>query len=244
MNARSLRFQSLSLVLLVCATAWADGKLGTATIKGKITVPASQPAVRPIDMAATELCKTANAKPITPQGKRIFADGSLPYAFVYLKSGVEGKYDPPTEPLKLEQKGCMYTPHVAGLFCGQDVLVVNSDNTSHNIHATPSRNAEFNFTQTKPGQQLLTAAQKFKAPEVMVRVKCDVHPWMSAYIGVLPHPFFSVTQQAGAYEIKNVPAGKYKLAVWHEEWSKAPTELDIEVKDGDTIEKNIELPKK
>jgi len=244
MNARSIRVHSFLMVLIACATSWADGKLGTATIKGKITVPATQPAVRPIDMAATDFCRTANAKPITPQGKRIFADGALPYAFVYLKSGVDGKYDPPKEPLTLTQKGCMYTPHVAGVVCGQDVMVVNADATNHNIHAVPSRNAEFNFTQTKPGQQLLTAAQKFKAPEVMVHVRCDVHPWMSAYIGVLPHPFFDVTLQGGTYQIKNVPAGKYKLAVWHEEWSKTPTEFDIEVKDGEAVEKNIELAKK
>lgn len=244
MNGQSQIVRSALVLISLALPAWADGKLGTATIKGKITVPATQPAVRPIDMAATDFCKTANAKPITPQGMRIFSDGSLPYAFVFLKTGVEGKYDPPKEPLKLEQKGCMYTPHVAGLVCGQDVMVVNSDNTNHNIHAVPSRNTEFNFTQTKPGQQLLTAAQKFKAPEVMVRVKCDVHPWMSAYVGVLPHPFFSVTQQGGAYEIKNVPAGKYTLAVWHEEWSKSPTEIEIEIKDGETLVKDIELAKK
>ncbi len=232
-----------SLILLICALpTWADGKLGTATIKGKITVPATQPVVRPIGMAADPVCAAAHTKPVMPQGKIIFSDGSLPYAFVFIKEGIKDKYAPPEKPLKIDQTGCMYSPHVAGMICGQSLQIVNSDAVNHNIHALPTKNNGFNFGQPKKG--MIDNGRTFKNPEVMVQVKCDVHPWMSAYVGVLPHPFFNVTQKGGTYEIKNVPAGKYKLAVWHEEWSTKPTEFDIEVKDGETVVKDIELAKK
>ncbi len=238
---------SLTLALLA-GSALADGKMGTATVKGKISADGKPTPGAPIAMGADKFCLAANPKPVSPQGKLIFADGTLPYAFVYIKSAdgkldLGSKYTPPAEALEIDQSGCMYKPHVAGMVAGQTMKIVNTDDTNHNIHSLPTKNKSFNFSQPKKGMTKdLVSAETFNNPEVMVHIKCDVHPWMSAYIGVLPHPFFDTTKKGGEFTIKNLPAGKYKLAVWHEEW--APQEIDIEVKDGETVEKDVKLAKK
>lgn len=251
MMSRSWKLCSIvaSLSMAVAAgSAFADGKMGTATVKGKISANGKPTPGAPIAMGADKYCADANAKPVTPQGKLVFSDGTLPYAFVYIKSAdgkldLGSKYTPPADAVEIDQQNCMYKPHVTGMVAGQTLKIVNTDNTNHNIHSLPTKNKSFNFSQPKKGMTKdLVSAETFNNPEVMVRVKCDVHPWMSAYIGVLPHPFFATTGKGGEFTIKNLPAGKYKLAVWHEEW--APQEIDIEVKDGETVEKDVTLAKK
>lgn len=213
----------------------AGGPMGTATIKGKAMLSAAKPSMRAIDMGADKACAAMHSKPQYPQGKMVFPDGSIPYAFIYLKDGVTGKYDTPSTPVEIDQQGCMYRPHVFGMIAGQPLLIKNNDDTAHNIHALPKKNAQFNFSQPKKGlENKLEGSKTFTRPEVMVKIKCDVHPWMSAYAGVLSHPFFAVSGKGGEWEIKNVPAGKYTLAIWHEEWGTM--EVPIEVADGATVE--------
>jgi len=245
MNTRcraTLGLTTLALFAVSATSVFADGKMGTATIKGKVSAPDKPANVRPIDMNADKFCAAQHAKPQMPQGKMVFSDGTLPYAFVYLKN-VEGKYDAPTDPLEIDQSGCMYKPHVAGMIAGQKMKIVNSDDTNHNIHSLPTKNSPFNFSQPKKGmEKVLEGGQTFNNPEVMIKIKCDVHPWMSAYVGVLTHPFFAVSGKGGAFEIKNVPAGKYTLVTWHEDFGT--TEQEIEVKDGATTEQDVKLTKK
>jgi plastocyanin len=236
-----------TLVCLICAPALADaakaeGPRGTATIKGKVMLDGEKPAMRPIQMNADQHCQKLHQKPVAPQGKMVFEDGSVPYGFVYLKSGVEGKYKVPADPVELDQEGCMYKPHVFGMIAGQSLKILNNDDTTHNINAQPKRNRGFNFAQAQKGaEKVLTGAETFNRPEVMIEFKCNVHPWMSAYVGVLEHPFFAVSGRGGAFEIPEVPAGKYTLAVWHEEWGALETE--IEVKDGATVEHTFTFKK-
>lgn len=224
--------------------AQADGPKGTATIKGKIVVDGPAPKSMPINFGADAYCQKRHAdKAMAPQGKMVLPGGALPYAFVYIKSGISGKYDIPKDTIEIDQEGCMYKPHVQGMIAGQTIRVVNNDDTNHNIHSMAKRNAQFNFSQPQKGMtKALEGSQTFTKPEVMVHVKCDVHPWMGSYIGVVEHPFFEVTGKEGAFEIKNVPAGKYKLAVWHEEWGTM--EADVDVKDGATVEQNFTFKKK
>jgi hypothetical protein len=141
------------------------------------------------------------------------ASGGVRWAFVYIKKGLEGKtFDVPARPLLLDQVGCLYTPHVTGAIVGQVVNFRNSDPMSHNVHGLPFSNKEFNFGQP-PGS---VNTVKFSTPEIMVKVKCDVHPWMATWIGVLEHPFYAVTDAEGKFEIKNLPPGTYTLGIWHE----------------------------
>ncbi len=133
--------------------------------------------------------------------------------FVYVKSGISGTYPPPAAPAVIDQKGCTYHPHVFGMVAGQSLDILNSDDTLHNIHSLPEKNESFNLGMPVKGMKY---TKKFDKPEVMIHIKCDVHGWMSAYCGVVPHPFFSVTAADGTYAIKNLPAGTYTIEAWHE----------------------------
>lgn len=155
---------------------------------------------------------------------------------VHLKEGVPAKkYDPPSKPAVIDQKGCQYVPHMVVLMEGQELEVRNSDDTNHNIHFLPKKNEEFNKTQPKKDmvdKVKLTAEEPF-------HVKCDVHPWMGATIAVLNHPFFAVTGEDGTFEIKNVPPGKYKVEAWHEDSRFGKQTVDVEVAAGKTVEKDF-----
>src|ERR1019366_8419163 len=145
-------------------------------------------------------------------------NGTLRNVFVYVKSGLEGKtFEPPTEHVTLEQKGCTYHPRVFGMQAKQPLDIVNDDDTLHNIHALPTQSKEFNVGQPNKGMK---TTRTFATPEVMVKLKCDVQPWMAAYVGVLDHPFFSVSGDDGKFTIKNLPAGTYEIVAWHEKYGE------------------------
>ena len=122
-------------------------------------------------------------------------------------------YPAPKTPVVLDQKGCQYMPHVMGIMVGQPYRILNSDGILHNIHTLPKINPAFNRGQPATVKEMTT---KFPKPEEMFQVKCDVHPWMSAYIGVHTHPFFSVTSTDGKFTIAGLDAGTYELTAWHE----------------------------
>ena len=138
----------------------------------------------------------------------------LQNVFVYVKDGLGDRtFTAPTTPIVLDQKGCKYMPHVFGAQVGQPVKIVNSDGTLHNVHAVPKENTEFNFGQPLKGME---STQTFTKAEIMVPFRCDVHGWMAAYGGIVPHPFFAVTKNDGTFEIKGLPAGTYTIETWHE----------------------------
>ena len=163
---------------------------------------------------------------------------ALKWAFVYIKAGIKGDFKPPKKPVVIDQKGCFYKPHVVGVQVGQTLRTLNSDKMMHNVHTLPFLNAERNGS-TVPGGRF---DRLFKNPEVMVKVKCGVHPWMGAWIGVLDHPFFAVTKADGTYEIKGLPSGKYTIAAWHEK--TGTVEKVIEVKASATVDFTLAPPKK
>ena len=131
-----------------------------------------------------------------------------------MKEGLGGGYAAPAESHLLDQQGCQYRPHVSGMMTGQKLVIRNSDPTLHNVHAMPQVNKEFNQGQPFQGMEL---EHVFDQPEVMIRFKCDVHPWMSSYMAVLDHPFFGVSGDDGSFSIAGLPAGDYVLEAWHEE---------------------------
>jgi hypothetical protein len=141
-------------------------------------------------------------------------NGTLRNVFVYVKTGLEGKvFPPPRTPVILDQHGCAYQPRVLGMQARQPLLIRNSDDTLHNVHAMPTRSKEFNVGQPNKGME---TTRTFTTPEVMVKFKCDVHPWMAAYIGVLDHPYFAVTGADGDVRIPELPPGTYEFEAWHE----------------------------
>jgi plastocyanin len=164
-------------------------------------------------LGADPACCALHATLPTRDDLVVDKDGGVRWAFVYVKSGLALKeYAPPKEAVQIEQKGCIYTPHVAGVQVGQAVTFRNADPMLHNVHGLPFTNKEFNFGQSTGAVNPV----KFAFPELPVKVKCDVHPWMATYLCVVDHPYFAVTDAAGKFELPKLPAGTYTLGVWHE----------------------------
>ncbi|MDZ7381319.1 MAG: carboxypeptidase regulatory-like domain-containing protein [candidate division KSB1 bacterium] len=152
------------------------------------------------------------------------ANRTLRHVFVYLAEGVVQKYPPPGSPVVLNQIGCQYQPHVFGIQTGQSLLILNSDDTMHNVHAAAKHNPPFNLGMTRHVKQL---TRTFIRPEVMIPFRCNVHPWMSAYAGVLEHPFFQVTDTTGSYRLGPLPAGAYQVVAWHEKLGRREQRLAL-----------------
>ncbi|MBI2956203.1 MAG: carboxypeptidase regulatory-like domain-containing protein, partial [Acidobacteria bacterium] len=111
--------------------------------------------------------------------------------------------------------------------------VLNSDQTTHNIHPVPSVNREWNRSQP-PGADKLV--EKFAREEVAIPVKCNIHPWMRSYLAVVKHPFFAVTAADGSFEIKGLPPGNYTLAAWHEKYGELTQQVTVAAKETKTVE--------
>ena len=191
----------------------------TGTISGVISYNGTPPAPKKIDTTADPVCGQKSPNLMTDD--TIVKDGKVANTFVYIKEGtVEGgkkigdySWATPTSEVQLDQNGCHYAPHVLGVMVNQKLKITNSDATQHNIHPTPKLNQEWNQTQANGAPPIEKA---FTRSEVLIPVKCNQHPWMKAYIGVLKHPLFSVSSDTGAFEIKGVPAGKYTVVAWRE----------------------------
>ncbi len=188
------------------------------TIMGRIALDGEAPEAQAIQMAADPNCARMHDAPVMTEFVVTDMDGGLQNAFVYIKGGLEGmRFPTPSEPVTLNQQGCIYLPHVFGIQVGQELNILNSDQTLHNIHATPAANQEFNIGQ--PVMNMSTT-RTFDEVEVMVPFKCDVHRWMNSYVGVLDHPYFAVSGMDGSFSIGNVPPGDYTVGVWHERFGE------------------------
>ena len=166
-------------------------------------------------MDADPVCQQQHTSPMYSEEVVVNDNKTLKNVFVYVKEGVKGPFPAPTTPATMTQMGCWYQPHVFGLQVDQPFDIVNADATLHNVNAKPTSNPPFNIAQPVKGMK---STKKFSKPEVMVTFKCNVHPWMHAFAGVLDHPFFSVTGTDGAFAISGLPAGTYTIAAWHEKY--------------------------
>ncbi len=185
---------------------------GSGSIAGKIGFAGTAPAPEKIKVSADPYCQKEHKDGLERKVVDV-TDGGLKDVFVYVKSGIKGTYPPPTEAVELDQKGCMYAPHIVVLQVGQPLKIKNNDETLHNIHPRPNVNQEFNIGQPRKGME---STKTFDKKEVMIPVGCDVHPWMRSYISVLDHPFFAVTDQTRKYAIKGLPAGASAGEAVHE----------------------------
>jgi plastocyanin len=144
------------------------------------------------------------------------ADGGLANAFVDLQ-GTFAAAKAPARPVALDQRGCLYTPRVLGAQVGQTLRITNSDPVLHNVHSLSLAGNAFNMSQPRAG---MIHTVQLKYPDAIMRIKCDVHSWMTAYIGVDPHPYFAVTGVNGTFAITGVPAGRYTIRAWHERYGQ------------------------
>ena len=184
-------------------------------ISGTINFVGDAPEGMVLQMAADPYCLTSHAgTEVVSQRVVVNDNATLRYVFVYVKEGLDQTFTTSADTVELSQEGCMYAPHVLGLQTNQTLSVVNNDDALHNINGQPteSGNVPFNFAQPIKG---MTADRTFASAEI-IPVKCDVHPWMQAFIVVTNHPYFAVSSADGSFTINNLPAGDYVVAAWHE----------------------------
>lgn len=183
------------------------------TVTGTVSYTGEDPD-RELDLAAEPTCVELHDEPV--ETETIVGDdaGHLGNVFVYVKQGLEGEQFPvPQTPVELDQRGCLYAPHVLGMMAGQTLVIKNSDPTLHNVHARPEANREFN--QGQPFQDMKTE-KVFDKPELSIPFKCDVHPWMSATLHVVETPYFAISAADGTFTLDNLPPGDYVLEAVHE----------------------------
>jgi plastocyanin len=236
----------LALVLSVISIGCGGSKTETASqpavvddanagsISGKVAFSGPAPEMKTIDMSATPACASAHSTPQKSEEVIVNPNKTLKYVFVWLKSGVPDKAWPVSStPVSMDQTGCMYEPHVIGAMVNQDVKFANSDSTNHNIHPLPRKNTEWNESEPPKTSDVV---KKFTKEEVMMPVKCNIHPWMRAYIGVVSHPFFAVTGDDGAFKIKGLPPGKYTVEAWHERYGRKEVEITVAAKEDKAVD--------
>jgi plastocyanin len=206
-----------------------------AIVAGKVAFNGRAPAPKVIDMSANPQCeRTHKGQPVTADDIVVNGNGTLRNVFVWVKSGVPASnWSVPSAAVAIDQKACMYTPHVIGVMVGQNITISNADPVNHNIHPIPRTNEEWNDTQS-PGEAPKT--RTFAKQEIMVPVKCNVHPWMRAYLGVVSHPFFAVTGDDGSFTIKGLPPGTYTIEAWHEKFGTLEMQVSVGAKESKAVD--------
>jgi len=226
----------LLAVLLLPGTAAAANVTGTITFAGK------PPALKPLSVEAEPIChKKHGGKPAPNEALVLGAGQGIGNIMVWVSKGLPaGKtYPAPKTAVTLDQQGCVYVPHVMGIMVGQPYRILNSDGILHNIHTLPKINPSFNRGQPATVKEMTTT---FPKPENMFQVKCDVHPWMTAYIGVFTHPFFSVTKPDGKFTISGLEAGTYEITAWHERLGTQTASITVAANDTKTQDFKFAVP--
>lgn len=227
-----------STYLAVALLAGVAHSLSAAEVTGKVTLKGTPKPEVPIPLESTT-CGPAVHTALTTRHYVVAPDKGLANVFVYIKKGAKPTPAPAGSKVLLDQVNCQYEPYVLGVVTGQTLEIRNSDPLMHNVHATPKINKEeFNFAQTTKGQ---VNEKSFDKPEVLVRMMCNVHNWMFAYVGVLDHPYFAVTGKDGTFKIPNLPAGKYTIEAYHMKAGKKEQEITVG-DDKKTVDFELEVP--
>jgi plastocyanin len=206
-----------------------------ATVTGKVSFAGTKPTPRKIRMDADKYCASEHSGGSVEVEEVVANDnGTLSNVLVYVKEGLGDRSFPvPTDAVTLDQKGCVYKPHVISVMANQPIEISNSDNTNHNIHPLPKNNPEWNESQ---GPKSEKKVKTFAREEVAIGVKCNIHPWMKSYIAVLKHPFHAVTGSDGSFELKGLPPGNYTITAWHEKFGPKDQQVTLAAKDSKAVD--------
>ena len=203
------------------------------SVSGTVTLDGKAPALKPINMSAEPYCLKAHSSPVVPPEVVTGEKGALANVVVFVKDSMgDYVFDTPKTSVQLNQKGCMYDPHVVAAMAGQTIEVKNDDQTTHNIHPMPKDNREWNKSQP-PGAAPID--DSFARAELAIPVKCNVHPWMKSYIFVFKHPYYAVTGKDGSFTLKNLPPGTYTIEAWQEKYGVVDQSVTIGPKDSKTV---------
>lgn len=203
------RFSTLLPIAALCALIANASHAGSAT--GRILFEGKAPKLELINMGADPNCVSQHSSPVSG-GQLVLGDGNtLGNVFVRIKNPPAGGTRPSTS-VVIDQNGCLYQPRVVGVMVGQPLEFKNSDTMQHSVHGMPKVNSGFNIGMPPTVRKSVT----FSQPEGPFPVQCDDHPWMTAYVAVMTHPFFAVTGRDGRFAIDGLPDGTYELQAWHE----------------------------
>lgn len=191
----------------------------TGSIKGRVVFKGKPPLPRPLNTNVAACHHGHNAR----DENILIKDGKIQNVFVYIKEGLENSVFPiPDFPVEIDQKKCLFTPRVVGVQICQDIIFKNSDEIEHDVNSSFFNMKLLGGTHKK---------EHVHEKSIMLKITCQQHGWMEAFIGVLDHPCFSVTNQEGTFLINKVPAGKYKIEAWHEMFGTLVKEKEIKEKE-------------
>jgi hypothetical protein len=194
------------------------------TITGVVNFAGEAPMPEPIDMRSEPACAERHEGTPVQHTVLVNDNGTLRNVFVRVSEGIDQRFPAPRDPVELDQVGCVYTPHIVAVQAGQPIAIRNSDPVLHNVNTRPQTNRGFNISQPQAG---MVTERTFNSQEVMIPVRCDVHGWMAAYIGVVDHPYFAVTGDDGSFRIENLPPGDYVIEAWHEQYGTQTANVTV-----------------
>ncbi len=204
------------------------------SISGTVRLEGAPPAFRPIDMSAEAACVQANPSAVVPPIVVTGARGALANVVVYVKSGLGSyRFDVPSSPAVLDQKGCMYVPRVLAVMTNQPFEIHNEDQTIHNVHPMPRENRAWNKSEPVGDPPIVAT---FTKPELAIPIVCNIHPWMRAYLFVFAHPYFEITPETGEFALKNLPPGAYTIEAWQEKFGAQDETITLGPKESKSLD--------
>jgi plastocyanin len=218
---------------LVAMSVMPSVAFAASSVSGTVTFDGKVPPLKPLAMDADPACAKKHSAPVPNEMLALGSGNTMGNILVWVSKGLPaGKTFPvPKEPVTLDQNGCMYKPHVMGIMVGQTYRILNSDGVLHNIHTLPKINPAFNRGMPASMKEATTV---FSKPEDVFHIKCDVHPWMSAYMAVFTHPFFSATGTDGKFTISGLDPGTYEITAWHEKLGTKTASVTVGANDKKT----------
>src|SRR6202158_1568412 len=220
---RSTRMRTQQMLLAVFTLFVGSSLMFAGTVSGKVTYTGTPDRQKAIDMGKEPYCAKQHAKPVTTETVVTGPGNALENVVVYVSSGAPDDGQVPAQAVTYEQKGCQYIPHVLAMHVNQEFKILNDDQTSHNIHPLAKVNNEWNLSQP-PGSQPIS--KKYDKEE-FIPVKCNIHPWMHGYFAVLKTSHYDVSKGGGDFKLPNLPAGKYTITAWHEDYGTQTADVTI-----------------
>lgn len=206
------------MTLLLC-----PGLMFAGTVSGKVTYTGTPAKPRPIDMSNEPTCARQHATPLMSETVVTGANHALANVVVYISTGAPDEGQVPAQAVTFEQKGCQYVPHVLAMHTGQEVKIVNNDQTSHNVHLLAKANRKWNKSQPPGATPIVDKYDK----EEFIPVKCNVHSWMRGYLAVLKTSHVDVSKEDGGFKLPDLPPGRYTITAWHESYGTQTAEVSV-----------------